>query len=548
MQQKKIPIINDTFDPITFFNLLKKSLWIILLIIGLSIVGSLLKIRYTSPLYEAKTIIQLSEENQTSKVLQIDNIYEDNKKLSKTIALLRSKEFLKKAFSRLPLNIRYFVQGAFLSDEYYKNSPYKIKYRIKNSALYGVPIYIYFDDNQTYTIKYSLNDKTVKQTGNVNTWNKYDNIDIKPIIENFETIKNMYANEKQNEYFFKIYNNSQIYAEHKNTLNITILNRNSNTLQIICKNNNASQAADITNTIAAEFQRFDIEKKKAGIKNILNFINVQLKNVYHALDTTENKLQKFKKQNNIPNENIIKNPFPILTSKVEEFNEQITKLDFEILTLKNIKKQISEQENLNIYELLAMMAGTRSQDILSKILSNLQHLIDKRATLLNDVTSNNLQIKVIDKQIENQRGLIEDFINNNINRLSEKKTEYTKRQKEYEQKMFSGDSYNKLEYARLMRLRSINEGFYNQLIQKKAEYLISEAGYVSKTVILEVANSNLPSISPNKNQIILIGIILGIIISLLFIFIRYLMFNEITSISTIESYTKAPIIGMIPIY
>jgi hypothetical protein len=33
-----------------------------------------------------------------------------------------------------------------------------------------------------------------------------------------------------------------------------------------------------------------------------------------------------------------KSPFPIFTSKIEEFNEQITRLDFEILHIGKCKK------------------------------------------------------------------------------------------------------------------------------------------------------------------------------------------------------------------
>jgi uncharacterized protein involved in exopolysaccharide biosynthesis len=87
----------------------------------------------------------------------------------------------------------------------------------------------------------------------------------------------LYERESQNSYFFIISNIDQIYREHNEKLSIRLLNSRSNSIEIIYKSNNSRQAADVTNTIASEFQAFDVEKKKESVKNILDFIETQLK-------------------------------------------------------------------------------------------------------------------------------------------------------------------------------------------------------------------------------------------------------------------------------
>jgi capsular polysaccharide biosynthesis protein len=154
MQKNKIPIINDTFDITTFKRIFIRSFWVGIIIMLFAVGVGFLKIRYTSPVYEAKSILQIQEDNKHNQVFQLENLYEDNKKLSKTIALIRSKEFLKRTFAKLPLKIRYFVQGAFLSTETYKNSAYTcIDYQIQNSAVYGTPIYVRFENEYKATIR-----------------------------------------------------------------------------------------------------------------------------------------------------------------------------------------------------------------------------------------------------------------------------------------------------------------------------------------------------------------------------------------------------------
>ncbi len=95
---------------------------------------------------------------------------------------------------------------------------------------------------------------------------------------------------------------------------------------------------------------------------------------------------------------------------------------------------------------------------------------------------------------------------------------------------------------------SINEGFYHKLIEKKAEYLISQAGYVSQNTILEKAIVPKSPISPIRNKIYPLFILIGLFAGAGFILIRYLLYDEIPSINVIQSYTDAPILGTIPAY
>jgi tyrosine-protein kinase Etk/Wzc len=477
--QKKIPIINDTFDIVTFKRILVSSFWVGILILLLVIGAAMLKIRYTSPLYEAKSIIQIAEDNKTSQVFQLDNLYDDNKKLSKTVALIRSKEFLKRTFNQLPLDIRYYVQGAFLNDESYKSSSYHVDYKITNSRFYGIPISVYFPDKENVIYQFEMGADEREVEGETGKWVDLGGMQVKTTFTNYSAIQRMYESEKQNSYFFIAYNEDQIYETHSQLLAIRLLSSSSNSIEISYRSNNTQQAADVVNNIAREFQVFEVEKKRESVANILAFIERQLTNIYTALDTTENRLQEFKKEHNIVSNSSEKTVFPFFTTKIDGFDEQITMLEFELITLKNVEEQLASQDQVNIYEMVASLAGTNSERVLVSILNNLQQYINERNKLLNEVTEDNMRVKIIDRQIANQKSLILDFITNNILRIEERITEYKKRMQEYEDKLFADDTFDKLEFARMQRLHDINEGFYNQLIQKKAEYMISQAGYVT---------------------------------------------------------------------
>ena len=71
MQEKRIPFINEEFDLSVFLYILKKSIWISVIIFGIALTGAFLYLRYTPCLYQAKTIIQI---NLVPNYFRIDDI------------------------------------------------------------------------------------------------------------------------------------------------------------------------------------------------------------------------------------------------------------------------------------------------------------------------------------------------------------------------------------------------------------------------------------------------------------------------------------------
>ena len=86
------------------------------------------------------------------------------------------------------------------------------------------------------------------------------------------------------------------------------------------------------------------------------------------------------------------------------------------------------------------------------------------------------------------------------------------------------------------------------MIDKKAEYQISKAGYVSEIVTLDISSVPKDPVSPRKRLIYFGSFLVALVISLGLILLRYLFFNSITNINDIVKYTDAVVLGIIPKY
>ena len=92
-KSKKIPAFNDSFDINKLWIVVKKNIWIYLMSIVITFVGAKLYIRYTIPIYETSSVLQINNEERETELLNIKSTYGQSS-LTNLIELIRSSEFL----------------------------------------------------------------------------------------------------------------------------------------------------------------------------------------------------------------------------------------------------------------------------------------------------------------------------------------------------------------------------------------------------------------------------------------------------------------------
>ncbi len=186
---KKIPIFNDTFDVSKISQVLKKNIIYYILIAIIAATSGFVYLRYTSPVYEAYTVLQVNEE-QNQSFVNVENVY-GNTSIPKLIELLRAFEFLKRTITKLNLTTSYYLEGKFLETELYKNAPFFVETENFPNNYKNSKIYVSYD-NETGDIILNLNEKEKKDAGiriKRNTWTNFFGGKIYINITNLENLK-----------------------------------------------------------------------------------------------------------------------------------------------------------------------------------------------------------------------------------------------------------------------------------------------------------------------------------------------------------------------
>src|SRR5690554_3856341 len=145
--QKKI-IVNTGFDIEILKLVIKRNWYWCALIFALFGTSAFLYLRYTKPIYESRTLIQINSENQGADVLDFKDVRQEGS-IAKEIELLRSQVLFEKAIADLPLQVSHFAKGEFLTERRYKQGSFEVKaLLLKDSSLCDVPICLSTENEQ----------------------------------------------------------------------------------------------------------------------------------------------------------------------------------------------------------------------------------------------------------------------------------------------------------------------------------------------------------------------------------------------------------------
>ncbi len=545
MPRKKITPLNEEFDFKLFVTISKKNALWFGIFMFVSVMFAFLYLRYTAPIYEATSVIKLSDENNAGMLLgQNENVFsESTNQMAGDIEMIRSKIIAERAINNLDLKISYYAKGTVLDYELYTSSPFIVQARILDSSIFNRPIFVEFQDINKFTLRYTdAGQKKELNNNNINQWIKLPAGDIKIIIRDFANISSQQKQFDQNAYYFIF--NDPIYLVNKITRDLIVspLNLEAKTIIIRLKEKNSNKAADIINNIAMEFNTYDVERSSEVANNILSFIDTTLASVNIRLSESEDRLEAFKRDNRIFNPEF---EIEHVTNRMSDLNDDYTKASFDLFLVEKLRKEVTTNKEVNNY--LLQLIGLSNEGKVNVAFEEFQKLVNERDQLLLQSTEKTELYKAYNHKIETQKALLVTVIRNEEEILKEKLVNIEKQITESNLK-FGVLPQKQAEFGRLLRLYTINEKFYGLLLEKKAEFSITRAGFVPKNVILERAFGSASPISPNRPLVISASLIIGFVLSFLLIIVRYLLHDEIGTLEDIEPYTDAALLGIIPKY
>ena len=351
---------------------------------------------------------------------------------------------------------------------------------------------------------------------------------------------------------------------------VTTINpiKGSDIIEIKCKTDKPYTAALFANKIADTYILFNIENKRREVSGVREFAESQMKIVEEQLKKAEDEIRNYQKLHKVLG----------LSKETEEFIAQLTGAQTEYQKAKiermGIEKNLGAVKSQLTNEQKGFLESSTdiSLPLLEDLKKSLSNLENTRASLL--IQGHNLddpKIKEIDGKIEAIKKKMNETIvpllknRGQIDALSQvqnlllqslqlqieievakaKENAYKKILNQYEKK-FNQIPDNQIELARLERKRKANEKIYMMLLEKAEEAKISEASEIGTVSMLDRAIIPRKQIWRSKMLNIILGFIMGLIVSMGVAFVIEYFDTSIKGIEDIEKALKLPVLASIP--
>lgn len=527
--------LND-LDVEKLLGVIKSSVLYVVGIIVVTCSCAYLFIRYTKPVYESDSELKLEIQNE-AVILGVQNPLENTNtnSLPGEIELLRSNLFLSKVVDAINYDVSYYFYGKILNEERYRNSPFAVSYKIHNSGYYDKQFDLEIKNRNRFTISYESGGALISSEHQFGESINTENISL--LVHRTDAYS---EDNGPGKYYFTINSKTALISYLQSNVSVQPLNFSAKTIRVSLRDFNKHKARDFVTAIDTLYLQFTKEAKNLAIEQKLRFLNEQLSLTESKIEGYENYFESFTIENRTTD---IQGDLGNTIVFLKALDSQRFDLQNKLANVEILQAQLNRNEPL----LLSAYSSRQLPGFITSALEEYSKNYNEREVLLGSYNENTHAVSRIDQRLDvlrkNTLELVEEYETGLAKSIKELDTRKTNLEKNFVELPSMGT-----EFSKTRRFYNLQEEFYFSLIKSKAELEIAKAGMLPNFVILSPAS--LPGAPVHPRQLIIygIGIVSGIIFSLMFVTIRYLLHNKISSQRELERLINTPVLGSVPFY
>jgi len=512
-------------------KILKQWYWFVISVI-IFLFGSWLYMRIQTPIFKTMTKVFINKDSGNGgggAQLEQLGLINTSSSIETEIVFFSTYSLMQKVVKDLNANITYYQEGKLKAVELYEppflltivkesdnmaNKSYQIE--VDNSN-----IHFYHDDDKVQTVKYNQLFK-VNGLGQVKVERNPKNTSA--------TANGMYL--------VSYTSIASKAAALEGNLSVLLTNPKVNILDISFKSALPRKSVEVLNSLIENYVKENIADKNRVADSTIKFIEDRLIYVGQELGSVEGEIQKFKQSRKIAD---IPTQSQQLIANSGISIDELSKVETQLSIVSTLEKYLNdESQTKRIFPGSSLLNDPSFGALVDKY--NMV-VMDRERQLLTS-TVNNPYIINLDQQLLGLRSDMISSLQGTKRALNVTKVQLNKRSNQIESGIVSVPKTER-SFLDLSRQQQIKQELYLFLMQKREETAISKTTNVSNLKIIEAPMTGGGPISPNKNMILLIGAVLGLLLPLVIIYLKDVLNTTILTQEDITSRTQTPIVGAI---
>jgi capsular exopolysaccharide synthesis family protein len=405
-----------------------------------------------------------------------------------------------------------------------------VSHKIKNSSYYDRPIDIRIVDAQTFEINYGAGEETYR-FGQVISNDHFNFL--------IEKTPSFVLPEVAGKYYFTVNSKDALLNYLQQNVQVRPENFNARTIRISLADYNVNKARDLITAIDTLYLEYTKHAKNIALEQKIVFLNSQIIETESKLESFETYFEDFIIENRTVNLN---NDLAVTINYLKQLDSTKLRMKMHLFNLEKIENRILQDDSILTYPVSLNLPPEFYQ-----MSSELRMLKDERQEKLYTYNEKTYAIRQLDGRINELRLLLKDFIPEQKNDLKLGVREIEKRVDQLEQSFVKLPSMI-TSFEKNRRFYEMQEGYIMSLWRSKMDLEITRAGTVTNYVILEPASLPNSAIRPKPTMIYAAAFSIGLLLSIIFVLVRYLIHNKISTIRELERLTTTPILGAVPQY
>lgn len=521
--------------------------WFVLSII-ICLGCSYLYLRYKSPVYatSAKLLIKDDSNNKSASAKDaisgmVDfGIISSNYGVDNEIEILNTRTLAAEAVRDLKLYTSYWKKGRVKSVILYKNQPINVDVDAAHLEKLNAPISMSIErDENKYIVKGKY----------------YVSVDENTVEGPFKFEKTLAGfpatiGTKSGTLYFTngktrmkdgdvmkvvIVSPMMMAAQYSSALSLEQTSKTSTTLNMQLNDKNIQRGIDYLRQLVICYNRQANEDKNEIAIRTEAFVNDRLEKINSELNSTEGQLENYKKRNRLVELKVdAKESVTNLSSYEQKLNEAATQI-----SLINSLIQFAERPG-NKYQVLPSNIGLRDEASIS-LINDYNKVALERNRLLRTASESSPVVEELTSQLKDMNSSIRMALSQAKRNLEIQRNAVASQYGQYNQEVSRTPEQERI-LTQIGRQQEVKSGLYLMLLQKREENSISLAATADKGKLVELPQY-VGKVSPKTNIILLLGLILGIAIPSLVLYLLQFFRYRIEGHDDVESLTDIPIIA-----
>lgn len=521
--------------------------WFVLSII-ICLGCSYLYLRYKSPVYatSAKLLIKDDSNNKSASAKDaisgmVDfGIISSNYGVDNEIEILNTRTLAAEAVRDLKLYTSYWKKGRVKSVILYKNQPINVDVDAAHLEKLNAPISMSIErDENKYIVKGKY----------------YVSVDENTVEGPFKFEKTLAGfpatiGTKAGTLYFTngktrmkdgdvmkvvIVSPMMMAAQYSSALSLEQTSKTSTTLNMQLNDRNIQRGIDYLRQLVICYNRQANEDKNEIAIRTEAFVNDRLEKINSELNSTEGQLENYKKRNRLVELKVdAKESVTNLSSYEQKLNEAATQI-----SLINSLIQFAERPG-NKYQVLPSNIGLRDEASIS-LINDYNKVALERNRLLRTASESSPVVEELTSQLKDMNSSIRMALSQAKRNLEIQRNAVASQYGQYNQEVSRTPEQERI-LTQIGRQQEVKSGLYLMLLQKREENSISLAATADKGKLVELPQY-VGKVSPKTNIILLLGLILGIAIPSLVLYLLLFFRYRIEGHDDVEALTDIPIIA-----